>query len=210
VRLYQEGKELGQQVAPVVNGMGRFEAYDLGVAEMSTSEALMDDSEIEDALASHAYMRPHRGENDRLVPKRFVSPVLCCAAVGIVLFVYYGCAMPAFSADLMGIVGLVVESGKLFREEAITEYSLFTTVEVLYQQADFRGTAGDYVGLGSLGAVLVITVLLVPCLQAALLLYHWFRPMSRKLRNRVIAGNEILQAWQYTEVFALSVVAGSW
>jgi uncharacterized paraquat-inducible protein A len=96
-----------------------------------------------------------------------------------------------------------------FEEEAVTDYSLFSMVKMLFEQAEFRATAGDYVGLGSLGALMITTVLVVPSVQTVLLLYHWFRPMSTAQRKRIAVANEVLQAWQYTEVFALSIVMGS-
>jgi uncharacterized paraquat-inducible protein A len=97
-----------------------------------------------------------------------------------------------------------------FEEEAVTDYSLFSMVKVLFEQVEFSGTAGDYIGLGSLGALMITTVLVVPSVQTLLLLYHWFRPMSMAQRKRVAVATEVLQAWQYTEVFALSIVVGSW
>jgi hypothetical protein len=189
---------------------GQYFPRQSGATTLTTSESLPTTCQAEESLASHAFTRPHRGEADTLIPRLFVTPSVFCGGAALAVFLVMGCAMHSFSSEVLGIFGLVVESGNGFEEDAISEHSLFSMVKVLFKQAEFRGTAGDYVGLGSLGALLIATVLIIPLLQGALLLYHWSRPMSRNQRKRVMLASEVLQAWQYTEVFALSVVAGAW
>ena len=165
---------------------------------------------VEESLAGHAYRRAHRGENELLGPRPFVGPLVCFCAMTLAIFVVLGCSLPSFSAETFGILGIAIEAGSEFKEEAVNEYTLFSMVTVLFEQAKFRGVLGDFIGLGFLGALLISTVLIVPIMQASLLAYHWFFPMRRSRRKRLIVLIEILQAWQYTEVYALSVVAGVW
>ena len=43
-----------------------------------------------------------------------------------------------------------------------------------------------------------------------MLLVQWFVPLTRKRRYRLSVALEVLQAWQYVEVYLLSVLVGSW
>lgn len=165
--------------------------------------------EVEESLASHAFARPHRGENDRLVVRAVAVPLLLLASVVLSVLVVLGCSLPSFSLNLLGIVGVLIELGQNM-EEAYMDFSLFTMVKTLFQQADFTNRAADYVGLGSLGGLMILTVLITPLIQTGVLLYMWLRPMTQKKKKRMIIVNEILQAWQYAEVYALAIIFGSW
>lgn len=166
-------------------------------------------SERPTKLCGHAFTRPHRGETDKLVARRYVSVLLIATAVTVSTLVIAGCILPSFSIHVLGIIGVLVESGQNF-EDAVTEYSLFRVVQMLFDQAAFTGKASDYVGLGSLSILMVLSVLLVPVAQALCLLFNWFFALSSKSRQRLSVGIEVLAAWQYTEVYLLAVVVASW
>jgi len=179
------------------------------MAETNVME-LSDPSKLEAiSLASHAFSRSHRDESDRLVPRFFVFPLVCTGAACIAIFVSIGCALPSFSAEILGLFGLIVESGNNL-EAAVKHYSMFNMMKVLFDQAKSTDKAGDYIGLATFGALLFVTVLLAPIVQAGLLVYQWLRPLTIRQLKQLIVVNEIIQAWQYTEVFALSIVFGSW
>lgn len=161
------------------------------------------------SLCRHSFARPHRGESDRLVVRKIVLPVLWFVSITLTIMVVLGCTLPSISLETLGIVGVLVESGQQFRE-ATSKYSLFTIIELFFEQADFTGRMADYVGLGSLSALLVLSVLLVPIAQTACLLYQWMVPLREKTRVRLALAVEIMQAWQYAEVFLLAVVIASW
>jgi len=185
-------------------------ATTVGMISKTYREHVATASGAEESLSSHAYARPHRGEDDRLfVRPIFRAFVIICALVSVSL-VAVGCVLPSFTSEILGIFGLIVESGSKFQDEAVSSYSLFGMMKLLFKQAEFRDQMGDYVGLGSLVALLLITVLVVPVIQVMVLAYHWFSPLSRMWRKRIIVLNEVLQAWQYAEVFAVSVLAGAW
>jgi uncharacterized paraquat-inducible protein A len=78
------------------------------------------------------------------------------------------------------------------------------------QQAAFTGKITDYIGLGSLAALLIATVLLVPLALALVLLYQWMQPLSTRRRYRCEVLVEALQAWQYADVYIVSVIIASW
>jgi Paraquat-inducible protein A len=160
-------------------------------------------------LCHHAFRRPHRGDTDKLVPRGFVSPLLVFLAICCCVLAVVGCALPSYSVSLLGIVGVLVESGQKF-SAAETSYSVFTTLTLLFDQASLTGTAADYIGLGSLSFILLVSVLFAPIAQSVVLLIQWFVPLARKRRHRLMVALEILQAWQFAEVYLLAIIVGSW
>lgn len=173
--------------------------------EAQTSGPSGEPTRIEERLCDHAFARPHRGENERLVPRAYVFPLMGFVSVALFALIVTGCAIPSFSLDILGIVGILVESGQKFAE-ASSDYSVFNTVTLLFKQAAFTGKFGDYLGLGTLSILLVTTVLVVPLSQCVVLLYMWFRPMTQRLRKRMMILVEILSAWQYAEVYLVRTV----
>lgn len=165
--------------------------------------------EATDRLCDHAFRRPHRGETDKLIARRAVSPLLILLVSCLCGFVVLGCALPSYSVEAFGIVGVLVESGQAF-SAAVTDYSVFTSIQLLFDQARLTGGAADYIGLGALSALLIISVLIVPVVQSLTLLVQWFAPLNRKRRHRLSVFLEILQAWQYAEVYLLAILVGSW
>ena len=176
---------------------------------LGNGESYFVESEKVERLCDHAFTRPHRGENERLVPRSYVNTVLVGAFALLSAMIIAGCSVPSYSLEVLGIVGILVESGQQFAEAA-SYYNVFDTVSLLFNQASFTEKVGDYVGLGSLSILLVVTVLLVPLAQSAVLLYTWFQPITRKRRYRVMIVIETLSAWQYTEVFFFAVIVASW
>jgi hypothetical protein len=163
----------------------------------------------ERALRKHQFSRPHRGETETLVVRTGVNHLLWLGALSLLVLVVIGCAVPSFSLEILGIVGVAVESGQGF-EDATTHHSVFTVIKLLIEEARFLDTAGDYIGLGTLSILLVSTVLLIPIVQSLALLRQWFSPSTRKQRARMSIFIEILQAWQYAEVYLLAVFVASW
>jgi hypothetical protein len=78
------------------------------------------------------------------------------------------------------------------------------------KEARFLGTAGDYIGLGTLSALFILSILVVPILQVLTLLRQWFMPLTQKQRTRLSVLTEIFQAWQYVEVYVLSIIVSAW
>merc|ERR1711937_669057 len=111
-----------------------------------------------------------------------------------------GCILTSFSIEVFGLFGIAVESGQGF-EDARIDHSIFTVINLLFEQAEFLKIAKNYVGLGSFSAIFVLTVLLVPIFQSLALVGQWFVPMTIKQRTTMSVLVEILQAWQYAEVY---------
>ena len=160
-------------------------------------------------LYCHAFSRPHRGDSDKLVVRRYVNSLLVAIAVALCILIILGCALPSFSLEVLGLIGVAVESGQNF-ESASTSHSLFSVIGMLFDQAAFTGQPADFVGLSSLSTLMILSVLLVPLLQVATLVFQWFKPLEDRRRHRIAVAVEILQAWQYLEVYLLAVVIASW
>lgn len=181
--------------------------------ESSSLSSSSDDSDYEnsdrkDQLYQHAFVRPH-SDNSKLVTRSCVNPLLIFSAVALAALLIAGCVLPSFSLEVMGIMGVLVESGNQWKQ-AVEEHSVFTITEMLMDQAAFLGGAGNYIGLGTLSSLLLFTVLLVPLIQTMALLYHWFAPMNRKTRRRMEILLEMTQAWQYVEVYLIATVVATW
>jgi Paraquat-inducible protein A len=165
--------------------------------------------ERKDLLHCHAYARPHRGESGKLIIRSYVNTLAVFVAVVFSVLTVIGCVLPSAGLNFLGVLGVAVEAGQAW-EEASTKLSVFDLVKLLMDQAAFVGGAKDYVGLGTLSVLLIITVLIIPLAQTAVLLYQWFVPMTGRKRRHVAITVETLQAWQYMEVYVISVIVATW
>jgi hypothetical protein len=117
-----------------------------------------------------------------------------------------GLIFPTFSLTQQGLVGLVVS----FAGEAKVSHNVLSMVQLLLNQAHYTKVTTDYIGLGSLSAIFIITVIAVPLLQLGFLLRRWFKPLTERARLRNFVIVEALQAWQYLEVYIFSILIACW
>lgn len=157
----------------------------------------------------HRFGRPHRGETDKLVVKPWVNKALLFCSMCLFASIAYGSVAASFSLEILGIIGVAVESGQNFAD-AKTPHSVFTVVQLLLEEARFLDTAGDYIGLGTLSLLFLFTVLVVPLLQAIALLRQWYKPSTTDGKMKMSIIIEILQAWQYAEVYLIAIFVASW
>lgn len=166
-----------------------------------------DDKKI--ALCRYHFGRPHRGETERLVVRPWVNKTLLFVSGCMVVCIIVGCSISSFSLEILGIIGIVVESGQAF-EDATFHHSVFTVVELLFDVASFLSTAGQYVGLGTFSVLFVLTVLVVPIAEALALLRQWFSHSTRQEKIKMAVLLEVLQAWQYAEVYIIALLLATW
>ena len=176
-------------------------------AEVEDLEPL--DSENTEVLRLHSFKLDYEASTKRAIVRRSVNWILFAALFSLMILVICGCAIPSFSIEVLGLVGLAVESGNQF-EQAKTYYSVFDLAGMIMDQARYLDTASDRIGLGTLTALLVISVFLVPLAQAVSLFVQWFAPLTKKQRTQNSVVNEILSAWSYMEVYVLSVIITAW
>ena len=181
------------------------DSYSQSIANHS-SKTREDQKEL---LRTHQFGRPHRGEEEKLIVRTWVNYALISLVSSSAAFIIAGCIFPSFSIEVFGLLGVAVESGQESRE-AKTYHSVFTVIKMLFEQAKFLEIVKNYVGLGSFSVIFALTVLLVPILQSLVLLGHWFVPMTMKQRMKMSVLVEILQAWQYAEVYVIAIFVASW
>lgn len=160
-------------------------------------------------LRKHCFMLDYEASSKRAIVNDWVNWVLLTVLVALAVLVTLGCTLPSFSIEILGLLGLAVESGNEF-EQAKTYYSVFSLAQLIMDEARYLGDTSSYLGLGTLASLLVLTVFIVPFGQTASLLVEWFVAISPKRRYLNGIVNEILSAWQYMEVFVLSVIITSW
>jgi len=139
----------------------------------------------------------------------FLNIAVVLWAIVVVVTLITGCILDIFTIESFGLIGVAIEAGQNF-DDAIERFSFFDILKLIVNQATFTGETKDYIGLGSLSVIFVWTVLVVPLLQIALLLFRWFAPMTVRERYLNFVLVETLMAWQYSEVFILSVIIGAW
>ena len=111
--------------------------------------------------------------------------------------------------ELFGLVGVAVEFGQDF-QDATRYHSIFSVVKLLFEQASYLNTTKDFIGLGILSVLFLCTLLFVPILQTGLLLKQWFAKSKFAQKERMAVRLEILQAWQYLEVYLVALLVSSW
>lgn len=148
-------------------------------------------------------------KNVSLYPSRLIDISLSVLTIVTITAFMTGLVLKMFSIESFGLIGIAIEAGQNFRP-ALESYSFFDIVKLIFEQAKFLSNTSDYIGLSSLVVVFLWTVLIVPILQLLLLVLRWTVPMSDRTRNRSFVATECLMAWQYSEVFILSIIIAAW
>merc|ERR1711906_84710 len=112
-------------------------------------------------LQMHRFKLDYEASSKRAMVKRSVNWILSATLLSFMILVVCGCGLPSFSIEVLGLVGLAVESGNQF-EQANVLYSVFDLAAMIMDQGRYLNTASDLVGLGTLAFLLVITVFIVP------------------------------------------------
>ena len=168
-----------------------------------------DDTEPMEALCYHAFQTDFHTKERLGTVRPYANKIVIFGAIIVTSLIITGCSLYSFSLEVMGLVGIAVESGQEFAE-AKTYHNLFTLVGVIMEEARFLDTGRYYVGLGTLCALLILTTLIVPIVQVWVLVRQWLAPLSKRRRKRVHVAIECLAAWQYVEVYIISIVITAW
>lgn len=174
----------------------------------SSQEEEAKDSGVE-ALYESKYLRPHRGESEPLYVRNSTNILFMIGAVSTIVLVLLGNLLPSFSFENLGLVGLAIEFGQNF-EEAYQDFSISTIAQLFMDQARFMGTSRAMVGHFSIVSLMVASTLVVPYVLIALLLLQLWYPVSKMVRHRIDVAIESFAAWQYMDVYLLSVIVASW
>lgn len=156
------------------------------------------------ALHQEIFDWHHRDEVQQLRVRAWVNPAIVMMSVLAIGALIAGCILPSFSFDASGIIADVIPADLL-----IEKHSVFSLAQLLMSEARFIGTATKVFGIGLITAFFLATVVAVPVLHLGTLLIQWFNPLQRVHMKKMHHVSELLQAWQYTEVFLLSSIACS-
>jgi uncharacterized membrane protein len=177
---------------------------------VSPPESLLSNSDTKlEKLHEHHFLRPHRGINDNLTVRAGVNFLLIGSGITLSVFTIVGCLIPSFSFEQLGLLGVAIEIGRS-TDIAINSFSVFDIAKTLMNQGRFLGTAGAITGMTLITIIFILTILIVPLVQAAVLLYQWFWPLKSEERERLKIIVEILAAWQYVDVFIIAVIISAW
>ena len=162
-----------------------------------------------DALCHHKYRTDYHRHSQMGIVRPFTSKVIILGAIVVTALIIVGCSLNSFSLEIMGIIGIAVEFGQDFLQ-AKTYHNLFSLAGVIMEQARFLDTGRYYLGLGTLACLLIATTLFVPIVQVWVLVRQWLAPLSKRGRQRIHVAIECLSAWQYAEVYIVSLIITSW
>lgn len=114
-------------------------------------------SEEPEKLRNHNFRLEYEASSKRAIISGWVNGALLAALASLAILVILGCALPSFSIEILGLLGLAVESGQEF-EQAHTYYSVFSLAQTIMDEARYLGETNSYIGLGTLASLLVLTV----------------------------------------------------
>jgi len=159
----------------------------------------------ESSLSIYQFSRPHRGETEKLLIRSYVNILLPLCALSVAICVIGGCILTNFSLEYYGMLGLAVKFG-----EVTVDHSIFSMIRLMLDQASYLGTIKDYLGLIALSLLLISTILFVPIIQSVALLYQWFATSTISKKRKIAVRLEILQAWQFLDVYLIALFVSSW
>jgi hypothetical protein len=171
-------------------------------------EVIEEAIEVPQKLCDHMFERDGVKRGHPIAIRKFVGKGVIIMASIFVVLIFTGASLPSFSLSQYGLVGLAVEASP--NQSTYVEHNVMSTVQLLMNQAKLTGLKSDHIGLAALSATFIITVVVVPILQLALLMRRWFGNLDKKARLRNFVAIEALQAWQYVEVYIFSILIACW
>ena len=179
--------------------------------EENTSEKDTEEDEgaAKEKLCKHLFSRPHRMRAEKLGVRRCVNKAVIIGSLVLCVMLAVSCGIPSLKLEIWGVIGLLIELGQNL-EPAVRYEGVFSMARLLVDQAKYLGGVSNHVGMRFLAFLFVLTVFMVPVMQVATLVYHWVAPLAPKRRKKVALVLEILQAWQYVEVYILAIIIESW
>jgi len=175
----------------------------------SSMEERIKNEKITQNVRSHVYSKSPNLMGEKLKIRKGVNIMIAILGFLSVVFLLLGCFLPSLRLEVFGLVGLILESGDQ-SEEAITFHSIYSMVQLIMNEAKFIDTAPQYFGLWTLICILVMTSMIVPALLMFVVLLVWFVSMTRQARDRYLLVIDMLKAWQYVEVYIISMFLAAW
>jgi hypothetical protein len=165
------------------------------------------------ALHQCVFDSPHRGEEtDGLIVRRDgVNVVVALVATFLLMLVCAGCALPSFTTNVQGIVGVLIGFG---RGDGTSTYyhSIFSIAKLLLDMTDFLSTTKDKVGLFGVMTFFIVTTFMAPIALVVCHLFRWFHHRFGSITSTKVLciWIEILESWQYLEMYIVIVLVVVW
>lgn len=186
---------------------------DTEVEQQDVAELLSPDlaeEEKKEPLCRHAFTRPHKAEGNKLTPRRVVNGLLPICSMLLIVLLVFCCYWPSLKLEVYGIFGIGIELEDKFFSQAQREESIFSKAKIFIDQARYLDAVKHYIGMGFLSLLFIATLFFVPIMSLCTLTYMWLVPTTRKQKGKIAVLLEILQAWQYVEVYMLGIIIESW
>lgn len=167
-------------------------------------------TEKKERLCDYNFRRPHKEGEEKIVARRCVNYFLPMGAAMLCVLLAIGCTMPSLQLEAFGVIGILIEIGQKLKKTAIRTESIFSMAKIFVDEAKYLDEFKQYIGLGFLALLFITTLLVVPIVQICTLVFLWMYPLASRRRHNVGIFLEILQAWQYVEVYILGIVIMSW
>lgn len=162
-----------------------------------------------DQLSTYRFTRLHK-DGDKLVARRTANVFLPFVSALLSALIAMCCVLPSLKLEAHGLIGIILELGTKFAEDAVRYESIFSKATTLVQQAFYMGESKHYVGNIFLATMFILTLLVVPIAMLAIMMYMWLFPQTQERREKIAITIETLQAWQYVEVYILGMIIESW
>lgn len=166
---------------------------------------LLDDDE-RTTLYRHCFKREYAKSHFPIRTRSWVNAFIVALSILFIVSLFTGTFLPVFSLIQQGLVALIVDAAG----DSKKFHNITSIFKLLLNQASQTNVASDYIGVGSLAGIFVLTVLVVPLLQLFFLLRRWFRPLTERDRMTNLVIVEALYSWQYLEVFLVSIFIACW
>ena len=167
-------------------------------------EGNMEETGNIDNVCSHIFLLDN-SQNTKMKTRPWVNVLVASLGFISISLLLLGSIFPTIRLEIFGVVGLVLEAGN-HNQEAVRELNIFNIVEVIIDEALFVDSPFQYIGMFFLSILLIATSVIIPICVTLVLQLIWFKKMERKARDKLIFIFETLKAWQYVEVYIISVI----
>jgi len=130
------------------------------------------------------------------------------AAVATMALFIAGWSVPAFQVKTLGLLGVVADLGDNGVLSSVL-YSVWNVVERLVLLVEDMDGPWLQAGLWLLIVTFTMTVAVVPATLIGVGIVLWLVPLEQHAKEAALNAVEILTAWQYVEVYVLSVIMSS-
>lgn len=155
-----------------------------------------------ESLRKHRFYRGTCIGEEFYILRRGASIAVVLLWVFSVLLLVSSFVAPSLDISTVGVIGAYLDN-------VSKSYSAGDIVRDIFQRMHLFIDAADKVGMGLL-LFLVICVFVGPFVLLIVLLVRWFSPLSRSIQTKFWTAVEVLDTFQYLEVYFIGLVLSTW